>query len=162
MRKIFYLVILSVVSINLNSCGTSRKMIESPPQYNRNIENEFDKNTNYVVANGWIVDTFNNAKSVIQFSDKDAGIIKGKYLMREKMITSSYNIEMRPNFFAVITIKVKDNKTRIEIDPPSGMFTQVDISGNEIGLSKEMFYNKAKNLSDSFEKQMKEGMSDDF
>ena len=159
MRKIFYIVVLSVLSLNLISCGTAKRMIETPPQYNRNIENQFDKNTNYINANEWMVNTFNSAKSVIQFKDKEAGIIKGKYLMKEKKVSGSYNIEMNPNFYAIITIRVKDNKTRIEIDPPSNMFTKVSM-GIEYGFTPKMFNGRAKILSDSFEKQMKEGISD--
>ena len=60
--------------------------------------------------------SFNDAKSVIQFKDKEAGIVKGKYLMR-------VGVGSEPSFYSVITIRVEDSVSRIEISgfifPPS-------------------------------------------
>ncbi|WP_107822016.1 DUF4468 domain-containing protein [Mangrovibacterium marinum] len=45
------------------------------------IEVPGTKDELYVKANEWMVRSFNNAKSVIQFQDKEAGKIMGKYLL---------------------------------------------------------------------------------
>ena len=63
------------------SCG-SVKYYNSPISPRTEIvELTTDKNTNFVNANEWMVEVFNNAESVIQFSDKEAGIVKGKYIV---------------------------------------------------------------------------------
>ena len=56
----------------------------------------------FVRANSWMVDTFRSAEAVIQYTDKEAGIVKGKYLlilpigMGEKMhVTSTVTVEMK-------------------------------------------------------------------
>jgi hypothetical protein len=39
------------------------------------------KNDLFVMANSWMVKTFNSPQDVIQYNDKEAGIIKGKFLI---------------------------------------------------------------------------------
>lgn len=76
-----------------------RKIIEVP-------------NTNqsalFVKCNSAAVELFNDASSVIQYSDKDAGIIKGKFIISN--LTSGiyyYKVDV------VITIEIKDTKVRL-------------------------------------------------
>ena len=80
------------------------------------METKSDKNYNFIKANEWMVQTFNNAKSVIQFKDKEAGIVKGKYVMKEGIISTGPYTQSTPTFFSVITIRVKDKASRIEFD----------------------------------------------
>jgi hypothetical protein len=69
-----------------------------------------------------MVQTFGDAESVIQFTDKEAGVVKGKYIMKEGTIgTSPYSKSTQP-YFSIITIRVKDQASRIEIVPRSGAF----------------------------------------
>jgi len=63
-----------------------------------------DKNTVYRISNEWFVENFVSAKSVIQYQDKEEGIIKGKGNM-----TKLYS----HNFDFVVTIDTKDSKARI-------------------------------------------------
>jgi len=66
----------------------------------------------FALANSWLIDTMNNAKSVIQFSDKSEGIIKGKYADNYQSITGT-------DYYAqtIITIQVKEGRARIQLDP---------------------------------------------
>ncbi len=70
------------------------------------------KNSLYVGVNSWFVSTFDHAGSVIEFTDKEAGRIIGKYFF-----ATSQGIEQ----FAVrqtISVDVKDNKVRFIITDP--------------------------------------------
>ena len=108
---------------------------------------------NFVRANEWMVETFNNAESVIQFTDKEAGIVEGRYVMQEGLVSTSPYSTPIPSFSAIITIRVKDNASRIEIDPPSGMYTQVSMKV-EYGFTPEMFNESADELIANFERRM--------
>ena len=63
----------------------------------------------FVKANTWVAKTFNDAKSVIQMSDKDAGKIIAKGAMsvsRKEPFIAEYLVKF------TLTIDVKDNKYR--------------------------------------------------
>ena len=67
----------------------------------------------FVKSNSWMVDNFKNANSVVQFSDKAAGVIKGKYIapnIQDGMYL--YDIQ------STITIEVKDERYRISMADP--------------------------------------------
>jgi hypothetical protein len=109
------LLLLIVCVSSVLSCITATKIpLESPPPKIASFENGLSLSENYIKANEWMVETFNDPGSVIQFTDKESGIVKGKYVM--------LNDESN-TFYAIITLRVKDNAYRIEIDPPSGMYS---------------------------------------
>jgi hypothetical protein len=62
-----------------------------------------------------MVETFNNAESVIQFSDKENGIVTGKYIMTT-IITSTTTSH---GVYSIIKIQVKDGAAKITITPES-------------------------------------------
>jgi len=66
----------------------------------------------YISANGWFVDNFNSAESVIQFQDKEAGKIMGKYIFELQESTYFFRIK------STISIDIKDNKARVKIYDP--------------------------------------------
>jgi hypothetical protein len=70
------------------------------------------KNDLYVSANTWFVDTFNSAGSVIQYQDKDAGKIMGKYSFSFQESMYRYNIKQ------TLALDVKDGKVRVRIYDP--------------------------------------------
>lgn len=80
------------------------------------------KNDLYVKANEWMVSNFGNADSVIEFSDKEEGTILGKYLLQGQVVSTGYGTS-DTRIFAKIDIRVKDNSTKIMIEP----YTDVDI-----------------------------------
>jgi hypothetical protein len=154
---------LSLVTLLITifiSCGTARTAITSPEPETKNVETKSDKNYNFIKANEWMVQTFNNAKSVIQFKDKEAGIVKGKYVMKEGIISTSPYTQSTPTFFSVITIRVKDKASRIEIDAPSGMYSQKAM-GIEYGFTEEVFKTEASRLINEFEVYMKKASTND-
>lgn len=164
MRRVVLPLVLVLVSINFISCVSSKKILESPNPIIKNVENKSDKNSNYIKANEWMVESFNDAESVIQFTDKDAGVVKGKYIMRKGSSTANGfgGVTTIESFYAIITIRVKDSASRIEIDPPSGMYSQ-KVMGDEYGFTPEIFTVSANTLILDFEEHMlKKGANDDW
>ena len=78
---------------------------------------EGNKDELFIKANDWMITSFKDATSVIQFSDKEAGTLIGKYLMAGKMHYGGQGISIDTRVYAKIDVRVKDSKTRISIEP---------------------------------------------
>ena len=151
--------VLLLLSITLYiSCGSVP--IPAPKPIIKNVATNSNKNSNFIKANEWMVQSFNSAKSVIQFKDKEAGIVKGKYLMKAGVISESAYIKDTPSIYSIITIRVKDSVSRIEINAPSNMYSQKTM-GAEYGFTQQSFINKANPLIDQFEIYMKKKSTND-
>lgn len=66
----------------------------------------------YIKANSWFVETFNSAESVIEFQDKEAGKIMGKYVFSYAEGVYTYSVKQTVN------ISIKDDKVRVIINNP--------------------------------------------
>ena len=152
--------VLFLMTTILMSCAMTKVAIPTPEPAVKNVETKTNKNSNFIKANEWMVQSFNDAKSVIQFKDKEAGIVKGKYLMKEGAVSTSAYSQSLPPFYSIITIRVKDSVSRIEIDAPSGMYS-LKTMGVEYGFTKESFLTKANILIDEFEVYMKKKSTND-
>jgi hypothetical protein len=159
MKKAVILGVLFLSAFLLHSCVTT-KYQESPPPVTANFENELDKNSNYVLANEWMVETFNNAESVIQFTDKESGTVKGKYVLRAGYVSTSPYVASRDALYAIITIRLRDNASRIEIDPPSRGFYSAKSGDSELGYTALKFDEDARNLINNFQKRMNANKSE--
>lgn len=115
MKKSIANLILIVLSATLNSCATMMG-VQAPPEmrtFEKIIEiSNKSKADLYINANSWFVETFNSAESVIEFQDKEAGKIMGKYVF--SYVEGIYYYDVRQT----ISIDVKDNKVRIVINDP--------------------------------------------
>lgn len=118
MRKLMILSLLLVSLLGLQSCG-SVKMVDSKTTEKVVQLNDKSQDDLYIRANTWMVEKFNNAESVIQFSDKPNGIVTGKYLLSSKGIAGSGMSATWKNVYAIIKIQVKDNAAKITITPES-------------------------------------------
>ena len=79
----------------------------------------------YVKASNWMVETFNNSKSIIQFRDKESGTITGRYLLGVVSQASQY---APANYaYAIIKIQVKDGASRITITPEAFRYAEGNI-----------------------------------
>jgi hypothetical protein len=113
MKKIFFCMVL--IGSMFTACLTAGKKADEPIVYSEVVEMEnLSKDTLYTKANMWFVDAFNNAESVIQFSDKESGIIKGKYIFPG----IGYDFGYRVDVGSTITIEVRDNRYRISFADP--------------------------------------------
>lgn len=100
----------------LQSCMMPATMV-IPEVVDVAIAPEVLKDELFVRSNTWMVEQFNNAESVIQFADKEAGIVAGKYIFFTKVVAvSMYNTETISSS-AMIKIKVKDGAAQISITP---------------------------------------------
>lgn len=150
--------LLSAILIStMSSCLSTRQIQSTPQPRTETFENQLDKDANYVLANEWMVETFNDAESVIQFTDKESGTVKGKYLMKAGYVSTSPYVASTEPRYAIITIRVRDNGCRIEIDPPSGQFYSQKSMGTEVGFTTEMFASSADNLIVDFRNKMQSG-----
>jgi hypothetical protein len=153
MKKITILSFCIGISYLLNSCA-SIVIQDTPPPKIATFENELSKDQNYVLANEWMVESFNNATSVIQFTDKESGTVKGKYTIKSAYISTSTYVASTDALFAIITIRVKDKLSRIEIDPPTDAFFSRKSMGYEIGYTASMFDEAASKLVADFQSRM--------
>tara|TARA_R110002111_G_C5848927_1_gene359559 strand:+ start:127 stop:594 length:468 start_codon:yes stop_codon:yes gene_type:complete len=115
MRKLLLLPVLTLLILTFQSCAvitTESKPVTKVVNVEGATQNEL-----YVRANNWMVSAFNNAESVIQFTDKETGTITGKYLLGTISQASQYGPANRA--FAIIQIQVKDGASKITITPDS-------------------------------------------
>lgn len=113
MKKIILslLLILLLVSCETLKPGEAFETVSSIVEVPGTTSDEL-----YIRANSWMVDTFNNAKSVIQYSDKESGIIKGKFVGTYPQGLAYLDCE------STITVEVKEGKARLTIDKPSSIY----------------------------------------
>ena len=111
MKKFFIPMFLGLLLI-LSSCA-STQVAYTPITLTKTATVSGSKNEVYVKANLWLVDIFNSAKSVIQFSDKEAGIIKGKYVLYY-IPAAQYIGELEKD--ATITLIANENQLTITIN----------------------------------------------
>ena len=98
----FSFLIISCAPYKIITGSKTGKIIEAPGT----------KDEIYIRANLWMVRSFKNAKSVIQFQDKSEGKIMGKFFLRQ---LGSGIIE--EDIYCLITLSIKDKMTKIEIEP---------------------------------------------
>jgi len=106
--------IIIIGIVLLQSC-TMNKILTTPSKFKVVTVKGKTKNELYIRANTWMVETFNNAKSVIQFNDKENGIVTGKYIMATIITTTTTRHEV----YSIIKIQVKDEAAKITISPES-------------------------------------------
>lgn len=98
------------------SCGITNSTPVSISPISSKINVSGEQNELYVRANNWMVGNFTDAKSVIQFSDKEEGIVTGKYLLRSTYEFSGLTAVDR-DIYAIIKIQLKDGASKITIKP---------------------------------------------
>jgi len=160
MKKLILSFLVLFVTLSLVSCVSSATLFDAPPPKVESIANESNKDSNFIKANEWMVDTFGDAESVIQFADKEAGIVKGKYVMKAGYVSTSAYAKSTSAMYAVITLRVKDNACRIEIDPPTGMYSQ-KVMSVEYGFTPTMFVTKSNALITDFRENMLDKSAND-
>lgn len=106
MKKAFFLFLVILA-------GCTATMIQTQP-LDEVANPAMSKDELYVQANLWMIDIFNDAKSVIQFNDKEAGVIKGRYVWYYQA-ASEYTPEYE--YTATITIYTSDNNIKMTIQP---------------------------------------------
>lgn len=154
MKKSVFLVSLLFL---ITACVTPKMIAIEQPAVKVITDLEGNQDDLFVKSNDWMISMFVDASSVIQFSDKEEGVLIGKYLMSGTTKTgysfySSNTVDTR--VYAKIDIRVRDNRARISIEPMNSW--RYDESGLTIyNYSKEDFYNDMDKLMLSFENALK-------
>jgi hypothetical protein len=158
--KIQYQLIPLLLVVFFTSCGASTKLTKvniEPVSKIINIDNS--KSQLYIKANDWMVNSFNNSKSVIQFSDKENGIVTGKYLMKSIFLTDGWSGSNK-EIYAIIKIQNKDGASKITISPAEYEyytgFGQQDIHR----FTQQDAQNQINDLLSSFEEFMTRAIDD--
>jgi hypothetical protein len=127
MKKFMFIAIAMLSLVVFTGCGPTTYLTKAPTMVEATPEGSMDQL--YVQANLWMIDQFNSAESVIQFSDKDAGIFKGKYLIYSVGATTYTRSQ---SIYATLTIRVSDNRVQMDIvvidDYPTWLKKTVDSS----------------------------------
>jgi hypothetical protein len=112
------------------------------------------KNDLFLKINSWMVDRFKNSDDVIEFSDKDAGVITGKFVEVMAFRLKDGNTFVY-NVISTIKIDVKDNRARITLKDPVARQSNAPFAPYEAVSSSELATNVltvwealADNLSD--------------
>lgn len=113
MRNLLPLILIATILLTFQGCAIITTE-SNPVTKIVQVENA-EQNQLFVRANNWMVEAFNNAESVIQFTDKESGTITGKYLLGTVTAASQYGPANR--VFALIKIQVKDGASKITITP---------------------------------------------
>jgi hypothetical protein len=107
----FYLVVVFCFA----SCASTVEILTEPPTYNEIVDIAgISAPDLFTKANLWALDVMRDADSVIQFSDKENGIIKGKYVSDLKL--GDYQQYLTAT---TITIEVKDERYRVSFTNPT-------------------------------------------
>jgi hypothetical protein len=113
-----------IVAGMISSCATSGEKISEPLQYFEVVEIQNILQADlYTKVNMWFIDAFKDANSVIQFTDKEAGVIKGKYV-GNNIIAGTYICKIT----SIITVEIKDGKYRVLFTDPTYQYI-----GNVLG-----------------------------
>jgi len=113
MKKILLVLVIGILA---TSCFTKNKIpeVQEEPQIEIIIDSlGLTKDEIYSKVNSWFVENFNSAESVIEYQDKDAGRIMGKYVY-DYSTGMGYKGWVRQT----IVIDMKDNKIRVSIKDP--------------------------------------------
>ncbi|AWW32180.1 hypothetical protein DN752_19670 [Echinicola strongylocentroti] len=112
-------ILLLATSIILLSSCMSAKVVNMEDRPYVQVYESLDTSQDdlFLMANEWMIKTFNDAESVIQHSDKEDGVLMGKYLMSGGVSTGLYGTTSDSRVYSIIDIRVKDDKVRISITP---------------------------------------------
>lgn len=111
MKKNLFLISLMGVLL-LASCTPTKILVNFTEPIIKTFEVNGIKDELFLNANRWMISTFKDARSIIQYSDKAEGTLIGKYLLYEEGI------------YAIIEVTVKDRKARISITPDNWAYYQ--------------------------------------
>ena len=144
MKKYLLFISLIALSMLFISCLTSGTLAQEEDLSMQVVVDVEGLSTDeiYIQANEWFVENFNNAESVIQFSDKEAGIIKGKYSQSD-VSDGAYTYRIT----SIITFEVKQNRYRATINNPyykvvNSIFGNPGNSGVEGPVKKQSMLDK--------------------
>ena len=100
----------------------------------------------YMKANLWLVETFNSAESVIQYSDKEYGVISGKFHTPIFTETGILTIKAGNTYNSIITIKASDGQYEVAFKNPRIITTNVPPTTRHMKLLAESWQDLIRSL----------------
>jgi hypothetical protein len=97
----------------MTSCAVPKSQFFEIDEVSKTITTNEPKDNVFVKSNLWLVDSFVSAKSVLQYSDKEAGVIAGKFTIMD----DPYRTDNTKGVEAVIKIFVKEGNVKVSIKP---------------------------------------------
>lgn len=120
MKKNLFLISL-MGALLLASCTPTKILVNFTEPIIKTFEVNGIKDELFLNANRWMISTFKDARSIIQYSDKAEGTLIGKYLLYFNAPDVSTSEEC---IYAIIEVTVKDRKARISITPDNWIIVQ--------------------------------------
>ena len=113
-KKCFcYIFVLMAVLLSFQSCATTPQTTEFDTYSVIFQAQGLSSDEIYIRANMWFVTAFYRADSVIQFSNKEAGIIMGRF-------TRSANVGSASGFIrSLVQVEIMDNRFRVSFSDPT-------------------------------------------
>lgn len=109
MKSIIFLFLITLMT----SCAAPKSQFFQIDEVSKTITINEPKDNVFVKSNLWLVDTFVSAKSVLQYSDKEAGVIAGKFIIMD----DPYRTDIDKGVEAIIKIFVKESNVKVSIKP---------------------------------------------
>lgn len=157
MKRNISVIVMAFFMLMLQGCQLTPVTTESVPVSKVVQVDGATKLDLFVKANDWMVDSFQNADSVIQFTDKESGSVSGRYLLGVVVAPNEYGPGSKA--YATIRIKVKEGAAKITITPESFSY----VPGNLYTLyTKEKADADVNRLINSFESAMKREVDNDW
>lgn len=123
-KQIFIVVTILLVTVLFQSCATMPQANQELLQMSKVLEVEGSSADDlFIRSNLWAVSAFNRADYVIQYQDKEAGVIKGKF--SESIRTGLMGIAI-VDITTVMTIEIKSGKLRISFGDVSAEFADYE------------------------------------
>jgi len=110
MRRIIIFIMIITVLFVAFGCATTQKLTKEELTVQSIQEISKSKTELYKLSNEWMAKSFKSSKQVIQYQDKDEGIIVGK-----GFIGITYTLFPMDTWFTM-TIEIKDNKARVTFE----------------------------------------------
>ena len=132
-------ILVGFLLFGLFSCASYQSLPVDQLQITKIIDvPNINKNQLYIRVNEWFVNSFNSAESVIEFQDKEAGKIMGKYTFDSFVSLYNYRIKQ------TISVDIKDGKIRARIFDPYAKVVGSKYGGSYNPASSQAMMNIAK------------------
>ncbi|WP_026449922.1 DUF4468 domain-containing protein [Aequorivita capsosiphonis] len=157
--KVFFTFL--ILSITVFSCKAPQPVVNIGT-ISETMTIEENKDDLYIKSNNWMVETFVSAKSVVQFSDKETGIVTGRYLLKETFKEQN-GIKVPINsIYAIIKIQVKDNACKISITPEEFYESRSFTKNNPMNIDESMIRFEIGRLISSYKNYIETDNTLDF
>lgn len=157
MKRALSLVLIIALALVLAGCSSMKRSDMEETVY---IAEDLEGSASdvFVKARSWMVDAFVSSDSVIEFEDKDAGVISGKYTTDVSQGLGTLRITSQ------ITIECRDGRARLTITPGSLRISAAGSSWTStndlLPSSHEKYLEKTAALAESFASYMTSSASD--